>query len=145
MTQGPEEQLKTLLRARRLRFTPDRLRVFRALADAPQPLSVPALINIVATDGVNQATVYRTVEQFLAMAVVQTVLLHDGVVGYELVPPFSSHHHHFICLDCGKVQDLPADRVDSALTKSLEGSGLKPVGHKVDIYGQCEKCHEDTD
>ncbi|MHB1612359.1 MAG: Fur family transcriptional regulator [Sulfobacillus sp.] len=145
MELSPEEQLKTLLRARGLRFTPDRLRVFRALADAPQPLSVPALINIVATDGVNQATVYRTLEQFLAMAVVQTVLLHDGVVGYELVPPFSSHHHHFICLDCGTIQALPADSVDTALFKSLEGSGLKAMGHKIDIYGQCERCHSDTD
>ncbi|MCL4495815.1 MAG: transcriptional repressor [Firmicutes bacterium] len=133
-----------MLRTRGLRFTPDRLRIFRALADAGKPVSVPVLISMVAEDGVNQATVYRTLEQFLAVAVVQTVLLHDGVVGYELIPPFSSHHHHFICLDCGAVQDLPAGRVDTALDKSLEGTGVRVMGHKVDIYGQCEKCHAES-
>ncbi len=136
-----EDRLKILLRAQGLRFTPDRLRIFRALADKHKPISVPRLIAIVEQDGVNQATVYRTLEQFLAVGVVQTVLLHNGVVGYELVPPFSSHHHHFICLDCGSVQDLAAERVDSALDKSLEGTGLRVITHKVDIYGQCEKCH----
>ena len=141
MERTSEGHLKTLLRTQGLRFTPDRLRIFRALTDADKPVPVAALISMVAQDGVNQATVYRTLEQFLAVQVVQTVLLKDGIVAYELVPPFSSHHHHFICLDCGAVQDLPAERVDSALDKSMEGTGLRVMTHKVDIYGQCEKCH----
>ncbi len=138
----PEEELRQLLHARNLRVTPDRLRVFRALADAPKPLSMVALIHLVAYDGVNQATVYRTLEQFLAMAVVHAVLLHDGVVAYELVPPFAAHHHHFICLECGHVEDLAAERVDTALTHSLEGLGLHVMGHKVDLYGLCKPCAE---
>lgn len=136
----PEEKLRQLLHARNLRVTPDRLRVFRALADAPKPLSMVALIHLVAFDGVNQATVYRTLEQFLAMAVVHAVLLHDGVVAYELVPPFATHHHHFICLECGHVEDLAAERVDTALTHSLEGLDLHVMGHKVDLYGLCKPC-----
>lgn len=135
-----EDKLRHLLHARNLRVTPDRLRVFRALADAPKPLSMAAIINLVAFDGVNQATVYRTMEQFLAMAVVHAVLLHDGVVAYELVPPFASHHHHFICLECGHVEDLAQDRVDTALTHSLEGLGLHVMGHKIDLYGLCKTC-----
>ncbi len=136
----PEDHLRQLLRSRNLRVTPDRLRVFRALADSPKPLSMAALINLVAHDGVNQATVYRTLDQFLTMVVVHAVLLHDGVVAYELVPPFATHHHHFICLECGHVEDLAADRVDTALAHSLEGLGHQVMGHKVDLYGLCKSC-----
>jgi len=59
-----------------------------------------------AHPGIGLTTVYRTLELFHRLRVVQKVASPDGQGRYELRPGESKwHHHHLICLSCGKIID----------------------------------------
>jgi Fur family ferric uptake transcriptional regulator len=82
-------------------------------------------------------TVYRTLELFSTLAVVQKLDLGDGCQRYEL---YSLHHHHLICTACGKVIDIKgslADTLDTAMNAMTDFSILD---FRLYIYGYCRDC-----
>jgi Fe2+ or Zn2+ uptake regulation protein len=135
-----ELQFRDLLRSHGLRCTPDRLDLFRILREADRPLTRPALVEALQADGIHATTVYRTLEQFMALGWLQPVLLAGETVGYELRPPFLAHHHHFICTHCGTIVDLPAERIDRALEELSQELPGEVERHQVDFYGTCRHC-----
>jgi Fur family ferric uptake transcriptional regulator len=82
-------------------------------------------------------TVYRTLELFSTLAVVQKLDLGDGCQRYEL---YSLHHHHLICTACGKVIEIKgslADTLDTAMNAMTDFSILD---FRLYIYGYCKDC-----
>jgi Fe2+ or Zn2+ uptake regulation protein len=120
--------------------TPDRLAVFRALQANDAPVGIADLIEQTAPHGINQATIYRTLERFVALSIAHMVLLPHGVVGYELMPPFSPHHHHLSCARCGKVIDFYNSQMDRVIQRVAENEGFTVRSHSVEIYGLCAQC-----
>ena len=88
------------------------------------------------------ATVYRTLELFSTLAVVQKLDLGDGCQRYELYP---LHHHHLICNVCGKVIEVRgslADTLDTAMDAMTDFSVLD---YRLYIYGYCKDCQAKRD
>ena len=51
-------------------------------------------------------------------------------------------HYHFICRECGKVQDVPmetADHLEKSAAERFDGS---IEGHTALFYGVCRSCRE---
>lgn len=140
MAQTPEQLLTETLRLHGLRVTPDRLLVFRALQANDAPIGIADLIEQMAPHGINQATIYRTLERFVALSIAHMVLMPHGVVGYELMPPFSPHHHHLSCARCGKVIDFYNSQMDHVIQRVAETEGFQVRSHSVEIYGLCAEC-----
>lgn len=87
--------------------------------------------------GIGLATVYRTLELFSTLAVVQKLDLGDGCQRYEL---YSLHHHHLVCTACGKVIKIKgslADTLDTAMNAMTDFSILD---YRLYIYGYCKDC-----
>ena len=64
---------------------------------------------------------------------------------YELSEQFGHHHHHLVCVDCGKVSDftLPAGveaSLDQALRRAARREGYVPETHRLDLTGTCPEC-----
>ena len=54
----------------------------------------------------------------------------------------SHHHHHLICLDCGKVLSFEGDMLESMENKIKESMGFESLDHEVKLYGHCRECQK---
>lgn len=83
------------------------------------------------------ATVYRTLELFSTLAVVQKLDLGDGCQRYEL---YSLHHHHLICNACGKVFEIKGSLADALGTVIDAKTDFSVQDYRLYIYGYCKDC-----
>lgn len=68
-----------------------------------------------------------------------------GVTRYELAEWLSGHHHHLVCVECGRVDDvaLPAtaEREMETIAASVgRTADFVAVGHTLEIEGRCGGC-----
>src|SRR3990167_2971272 len=132
------KDLKALLVKNRASLTSPRKKVFDLLmGQGPQTMQV--LVKR-AEGKVDRATVYRTLELFERLGIVQRLNI-GWKYKYELSDIFLEHHHHFYCSSCGKSYDLPANSMLETMINSVAvKEGFSPRGHQLEIYGLCPTC-----
>ena len=131
-----QQDFEEKCRRQRLKITKERQQVFEALLRQEHPVTRSLLLAELTGKGIHPPTLYRTIDAFVAAQIVQAISLNGGV-GYELLPPFAPHHHHFHCLNCQKVigyEVNPGAELDEA---AMPGEVLY---HQVDVYGVCTSC-----
>jgi len=135
------EALSLKLEARGYRVTPPRRAVLAAILQQQGHFTVDDLLH--RCRGAGRATVFRTIRLLTDLGVVCRVLLDDGSLHYRLSQR-SQHHHHLVCMGCGKVQDLD-DCAVSDLVRELSGSsGYEIEGHWLEFYGHCAACRSEV-
>lgn len=89
------------------------------------------------------ATVYRTLQLFEQLDIVYKLNFDDGCSRYELnYNSGDHHHHHLICLNCGKVIEVKLDLLEN-LEEEIEKEGkFKIVDHNVKFFGYCSDCQK---
>lgn len=107
-------------------------------------LSCDEIYNMLSKDypKIGIATVYRTLQLFEKLNIVYKLNFDDGFFRYELNHGTGDHHHHhLICLECGKVMEVKLDLLDS-LEKEIERDGkFTIIDHNVQFYGYCNECN----
>jgi len=87
------------------------------------------------------ATVYRTLELFSELEVLQKMDFGDGRSRYEINETSTPHHHHhLICLGCGQVKEFEDDLLETLETTIARKSNFTIVDHQVKFYGYCQDC-----
>ncbi len=98
--------------------------------------------------GIGLTTVYRTLELLANMGMLFRFEFGDGKTRYELAegPGGQRHHHHLICMNCGRVIDY-TDFIDEEielLNQTEKGLSkkynFKITHHQIHFYGLCERC-----
>ncbi len=88
--------------------------------------------------GVGRATVYRTIKLFVEAGALCKLAMPDGAPKYSLSK--IGHHHHTVCVRCGKVgdfRDSTVERMLRSLVKEVDG---QIVGHRMEVYVDCSDC-----
>jgi Fur family transcriptional regulator, ferric uptake regulator len=135
-----ELRFKERLRAAGERVTTPRLRIFRILSrQAPMPMA--KLIGRGQADGVDSVTIYRTVELFRRLGLVQEVGLGRNRL-FELSDDYQAHHHHFLCLGCGKITDFDSAVVEAELAQTARQLGFEIQSHQLEATGMCAACRQ---
>jgi Fe2+ or Zn2+ uptake regulation protein len=129
-----------------------------ALGDAGYRLTVPrrAVADLVgARDGwftaadiasdarrrrisVGRATIFRALDVFTDLGLVERVDLPDGGHAYVACEP--SHHHHAICTGCGHSLDIEDAGLADVLGEVGRRSGFNVTAHRLEIFGLCAAC-----
>jgi Fur family transcriptional regulator, ferric uptake regulator len=90
---------------------------------------------------VGRASVYRTLEQLEQLELVHRVDVGGEVVAFERNDP-GGHHHHMVCIRCGRLVPFS----DPALERAIEGIGERAdfaiTAHDVLLRGVCPRCGE---
>ncbi|SDY53144.1 Fur family transcriptional regulator, zinc uptake regulator [Evansella caseinilytica] len=87
--------------------------------------------------GLSFDTIYRNLSVFTDLGILETTDL-DGEKKFRYACSTKEHHHHLICLDCGKTQHIENCPMDQL---AIGNRDFHIVGHKFEIYGYCENCH----
>jgi Fur family ferric uptake transcriptional regulator len=127
-----------------LRSTPARLAVMASLARRNTPSTHAELAAELVPLGFDKATVYRNLIDLSDAGLVSRGELGDHVWRFELKRPRDGHtaeHPHFLCVDCGEVSCLSANRISISPSP---GSRLSGVGDVTEVLlkGHCDRCRD---
>jgi Fe2+ or Zn2+ uptake regulation protein len=117
--------------------TAARYQLFLAL-QKHSSLSSKRLISLLQKQ--DRSTVYRNILLFEQIGIVSKLWL-GWESKIELSDVFQHHHHHFTCLKCLQVINLPEDTIIEKRIRNLGiEKGLKITDHQLEIRGLCKTC-----
>lgn len=85
--------------------------------------------------GISFDTVYRNLHLYHQLGILESTELHSEK--HFRMNCGTTHHHHFICNNCGKTKAIhmcPMDEIENMLIN------YQIKGHKFEIYGLCPTC-----
>ncbi len=120
------------------RMTKKRKVLLNALLTFDRPASAEEIRERADLNQSDLVTVYRNLETFENIGMLQRVPLENGTQLFELTAP-NEHYHHLICRECHK-----AERLDLCVSKAVigqaEAHGYTQIAHIMEVYGLCGKC-----
>src|SRR4051794_41170303 len=124
------------LRSADQRYTSGRRRLVELLAEAPRPETIPDLLG--RAPSLAQSSAYRNLVVLEEAGVAHRVVTSDERSRYELAEDLMGHHHHLICMACGKVDDFTVSSrlertLGGALQRAVGGTGFRPAAHRLDV------------
>lgn len=85
------------------------------------------------------ATVYRTLDLFVELGLLQQVEFDATRRRYELQPE-EGHHHHLICVECNTVVEFKDDLLEEFEATIEQEYDFKVLDHHIRFYGRCSSC-----
>ncbi|WP_226656875.1 Fur family transcriptional regulator [Pseudalkalibacillus hwajinpoensis] len=86
--------------------------------------------------GMSVDTIYRNLTLFADLDILEETEW-NGEKRYRLSCSTKSHHHHLICLDCGKTLHIETCPMEGIPVGDTE---FEVTGHKFEVYGRCGEC-----
>lgn len=142
------EYFAQLLREKGLKVTNQRIEVLEALSKGEDAhLTAEEIYDDVRVrcPDIGLATVYRTIQLFLKLQLVDRITMNEGRARYgmgAMDEKTKHHHHHLICLSCGKVMSFSGDLLDTLEEYVYETKGFQVMDHEVKFYGYCQECRQ---
>ena len=132
------------LRVADQRYTSGRRELVELLASTGRPATIPDLLE--ARPKLTQSSVYRNLAMLEEVGVVQKVVSSDDRARFELAEDLMGHHHHLICVSCGRVDDFVVSSragrsIETVLGNAISDTGFRASGHRLDVVGTCADCN----
>ena len=86
------------------------------------------------------ASVYRVLDQLSALRLVQRVDIGEATARYERALASGDHHHHVVCVDCGRVEPFTDVRLEQAVERVAGSVDFDVDRHEVVLRGECGDC-----
>ena len=134
------EILLHLLHEKNVRISPQRSALIRALVGHKEehPTAEDLFLDLRRRgEGVSLATVYNTLDLLRQTGAVSELGFSSGPTRFDLnLTP----HANLVCTACGRISDLPLDRL-SEISQQIRGSsGFQVQRLRFDVYGLCSTC-----
>ncbi len=88
--------------------------------------------------GVGRATVFRALELFEQLGLVERLDLPNGEHAYVVCQP--AHHHHVICTNCGRSAEVGDLGISSIAAEVESQTGFTLDSHRIELFGVCPEC-----
>lgn len=140
MTIKTAHDCKEELREVDLRATPARLAVMNFLEETDAPVDVNSVIEYLSVNNIDAdpATVFRIMNLLTQKGITIPIQFQEGKTRYELSS--KDDHHHLICENCGKIEDI-SDTIVPELEKEIhKKSGFFVKRHSLEFFGVCTLC-----
>ena len=125
------------------RYTPGRRAIIDLLVSVGHPVSIGDIAGRLPR--LPRSSAYRHLVDLQVVGLVRRVAANDEFARFELAEDLTEHHHHLLCVDCGKVIDVtPTAAFERSVTKAVdqlaETEGFQPHSHRLDVLGLCASC-----
>jgi Fur family zinc uptake transcriptional regulator len=134
------ERAREAFQAKGLKLTPLRQSVFREIAASHKAIGAYEVLDKLATRGERLApiSVYRAIEALVSAGLVHRFESRNAY--------FACHAGHemrqlvLACEACGRVAEVDADKVFTAIDASAELARFSTKGAVVEVWGVCSNC-----
>jgi Fe2+ or Zn2+ uptake regulation protein len=125
------------------RYTAGRRAIVELLYRVGHPVSIGDIAD--GLPDLPRSSAYRHLVDLQAAGVVRRVAANDDFARFEFAEDLTEHHHHLLCVSCGKVIDItPSAVFERTIARQLdalaEEEGFQPHSHRVDVLGVCASC-----
>ena len=138
--QAADARLREALEAKGHRFTEQRAAVYRFLSGTTSHPHADDVFQAVRGQipGISLATVYKSLETLVNCGLAAKLTYGDGSARYDARMDL---HHHARCLSCGRVMDVPSDRIMEEIEGLSQGlDGFSVLGYRLELTGFCGAC-----
>jgi Fur family ferric uptake transcriptional regulator len=124
----------------KLKVTDARKFLLEAVAKEKTPVDAQSLIELMQKElQVDRVTVFRILNTLTAHGILRKLEFQEGKARYELN---NEDHHHLICENCGKIEDIP-DTIIPEIEKELGGKHSFLIKrHSLEFFGLCNDCQK---
>jgi Fur family transcriptional regulator, peroxide stress response regulator len=130
------------LREKGYRVTPQRLAIFKVLAESKGHPGAEDIYAAVKTDfpTTTIATVYKTLAVLKSIGEVLELEFSSDYNRYDGKKP--GPHPHLICIKCKRIVDPDLKSLTEMTAKLASQTGYKLISHRLDFYGICPECQQ---
>ncbi len=87
---------------------------------------------------IGRATVFRALELFADLGLVERLDLPTGDHAYVACEP--EHHHHVVCSRCGRSTEVEDGGIADAVRELGRRTGYRIERHRLELFGVCGTC-----
>lgn len=118
--------------------TDKREQILMIFSENERYLTARDLLNVMTKNypGMSFDTIYRNLSTFVDLNILEETEL-SGERHFRMQCDLDHHHHHFICMECGKIKEIHVCPMDM-LKEELPSFEID--NHKFEIYGKCPEC-----
>jgi Fur family transcriptional regulator, zinc uptake regulator len=129
------------LRELGFRITRGRRLIVDALERTERPISPYGLHDLLAARGesVDTVSIYRTLETLESNGLAHRVAFSGGYLPCRLEEEVGCHHH-LICRQCGKVEEVHCPGMTTVEQGAAQASSFRIERHLVEFVGLCPAC-----
>jgi Fur family peroxide stress response transcriptional regulator len=134
-----ENRVTALLREKGFKVTPQRLAIYKVLANSKAHPSAEMIFQQLQPlyPTMSLATVYKTVEILKEIGLIQVLNAGEDSFRYDAD---ISMHPHIRCLQCGRVDDLHGIDTCGFVGQVAENTQYRLTGQQFYFYGYCPIC-----
>jgi len=121
--------------------TPARLAIIKFLENSKLPVDAEEILQMLRIKNLdtNKVTVYRNLDYFLKKGIIDRVEFGEGKYRYEIK---INHHHHLICTNCGKVEDVDGEVLKKIEEEFYQNKKFLVKNHSLEFFGLCANCQK---
>ncbi len=135
------ERVEEYLREEGHFITEPRKVVIEYLTNLNSPRTVDEIYEELDSDAIDRSSLYRTINLFTELGIVQKVLFRDGITRVELSSEYGgTHHHHLVCQNCERVIEFEECGIDNLHRLAETKHGFRVTSHHMEFYGLCREC-----
>lgn len=137
------EEVIQKLRSKGLKITPQRMAIVDVLRDNHTHPSVEEIYQKLSPhySTISYATIYKTLETLCKIGEIVEVNIEPNKKRYD---PFTHPHHHFRCLSCGKIEDIPLEEVAFPQVPANVKKKYGITHFTLYLYGLCPACRANS-
>jgi len=136
-----ETIFRQYLKEKGLLYSKQREQILKTFMKARSHLAIDDLYNAVRKKKprIGLATVYRTMRVICDCGLAGEVDFGDGVRRFEHKYRHQ-HHHHLVCIKCGRVIEVTSNQIESLQKKLARQHNFAPTKDTMKIFGICSRC-----
>jgi len=140
-----EENSRKVLSAPKIRFTNQRALILEIIHHGEGHLDADEVYRRARDKQprLSLSTVYRTLQMFKKLGLVEELHYDDTHHHYEVKP--SAEHHHLVCLSCGKIVEFECQATQEMRDNIGRQKGFEVTGVEVWMTGYCAKCRQNKE